>query len=74
MRIKQGDLVACYITNTNEWESLMGWGIVLDVNPNLEDVLVLDNSGNQRWWPQKRWRVLSSKNEKKNLDIDLKLA
>lgn len=74
MKIKRGDLVACYITNSSEWETLMSWGIVLDINENLDDLLVLDNTGHQRWWPCKRWRVLSSKKEIKNLDIKVKLA
>ena len=33
MKLKKGDLVACYVTNTDEYESLMSWGIVLDTNP-----------------------------------------
>jgi hypothetical protein len=74
MRIKQGDLVACYITNTDEWEALMGWGIVLEINSVLEDVLVLDNSGTRRWWPRSRWKILSSKKNIKHLDIEIKLA
>ncbi|MBP04936.1 MAG: hypothetical protein CMA72_09170 [Euryarchaeota archaeon] len=74
MHIKKGDLVACYITNTDQWEALMSWGIVLDVNPTVHDVLVLDNTGHQRWWPHKRWKILSSKKEIKHLDIQVKLA
>ena len=74
MRIKKGDLVACYITNTNEWRALVGWGIVLDVNTSLEDILVLDNAGNSRWWPDKRWKLLAKKKQIKHLDIDVKLA
>tara|TARA_R100001510_G_scaffold55978_1_gene60716 strand:+ start:1696 stop:1920 length:225 start_codon:yes stop_codon:yes gene_type:complete len=74
MNVKKGDLVACYITNTSEWESLMSWGIVLDVNSSIGDVLVLDNDGLQRWWPCKRWKLLSSKKNIKNLDIEIKLA
>ena len=74
MHIKQGDLVACYITNTDQWEMLMSWGIVLEVNPNLEDVLVLDNDGRTNWWPHRRWKILSSKKNIKQLDIELKLA
>jgi len=74
MRIKQGDLVACYITNTDEWEALMSWGIVLEINSVLEDVLVLDNSGARRWWPRSRWKILSAKKNIKYLDIEIKLA
>jgi hypothetical protein len=74
MDLKKGDLVACYITNTHEWETLMCWGIVLEVNETLEDVRVLDNEGNTRWWPRRRWRILSKKRNLKYLDIDIKLA
>ena len=70
MVIKAGDLVACYLTNTSEYETLFQWGIVLDTNEHLEDVLVLDNNGSQRWWPSKRWRLLkkrpSTEKEKNN--------
>ena len=58
MRTKIGDLVACYVTNTSEYESLMSWGLVLDINTSVEDVLVLDNAGHARWWPERRWRVI----------------
>ena len=74
MDLKKGDLVACYITNTEEWETLMCWGIVLEVNEAVKDVHVLDNHGNARWWPQRRWRILSEKRNLKYLDIDVKLA
>ena len=71
--IRQGDLVACYITNTDEWQSLMSWGIVLDTNDAVEDILVLDNTGNTRWWPKNRWKIISSK-KIKHLDNNIKLA
>ena len=74
MALKKGDLVACYITNTDEWEKMLNWGIVLDVNEAVKDVLILDNAGHQRWWPEKRWRILSKKTTKKNIDNMLKLA
>ena len=74
MDLKKGDLVACYVTNTHEWETLMCWGIVLEVNETLEDVRVLDNEGNTRWWPRRRWRILSEKRNLKYIDIDIKLA
>lgn len=74
MGIKKGDMVACYITNTNEWQVLVSWGIVLEINPSLGDVLILDNDGQRTWWPQERWRVVSSKKQIKNLDIEIKLA
>lgn len=68
MKLKKGDLVACYVTNTDEYESLMSWGIVLDTNPAVEDVLVLDNAGYTRWWPSKRWRILKQEKETINLN------
>ena len=74
MDLKKGDLVACYVTNTHEWETLMCWGIVLEVNETLEDIRVLDNEGHTRWWPRRRWRILSDKKNIKYLDIDIKLA
>ena len=54
----EGDLVACYLTNTNVIEELLVWGIVLQVQDTLEDVLVLDNLGNKNWYPSRRWRPL----------------
>jgi len=59
--LNKGDLVACYLTNTDEYEMLLNWGIVIDINHNLRDVLVLDNNGNSRWWNRKRWRLLKKK-------------
>jgi len=58
MSLKPGDLVACYLTNTTEFETLFQWGIVLEVNDTLGDILVHDNGGIQRWWPHRRWRLL----------------
>ena len=66
-KVQKGDLVACYITNTDEFEALMQWGIVLDINSTLEDLLVLDNYGSARWWPRRRWRVIQeAKTVRKN--------
>ena len=67
-----GDFVACYITNTEVYEELLVWGMVIDVSPTLEDVLILDKEGNSRWWPARRWRPLN--NLKKTIDIYGKLA
>ncbi len=54
--------MACYILNSSlEQEALLQYGIVLEVNPHVEDLLVLDNNGDARWWPQKRWRLLKKK-------------
>ena len=74
MRLTKGDLVACYVTNSEEYESLMQWGIVLDVNPAVQDVLVLDNQGYSRWWPERRWRILEDAKEEKptSEDSDIK--
>jgi hypothetical protein len=67
VRIKKGDLVACYLINSDlEEEALMQHGIVVDTNPALKDILVLDNYGDMRWWTENRWRVL--KKAKKTLD------
>ena len=74
MNVKKGDLVACYITNTDQWEALLNWGLVLDVHDSLEDILVLDNEGYQRWWPKRRWRLLSPKKGEKFVDIKGRLA
>ena len=57
-KIEKGDLVACYMTNTDVYEKLLNWGIVLDINESLKDLYVLDNNGNFRWWNHKRWRLL----------------
>ena len=37
-------------------------------------VLILDNEGHKTWWPEKRWKVISSQKNIKNLDIEVKLA
>ena len=69
MHLEKGDLVACYLINSDlEEEALMQYGIVLDTNPSIQDVLVLDNTGDTRWWTQRRWRLLKKaiKNNKKS--------
>jgi len=58
--------VACYIINSDEYESLMSWGLVLDIN-EIEDLFVLDNAGYARWWPSKRWRVIREEDNSNNL-------
>mgnify|MGYP001356307121 CR=1 FL=1 len=73
MALKVGDLVACYVTNTSEYETLMSWGVVIDVNEAVEDVLVVDNYGSSRWWPSKRWKILSKKPQK-TLDLQAKVV
>ena len=74
MPLEIGDLVACYVTNTSEYESLLSWGIVLDINRNLGDILVVDNAGHQRWWPEKRWRLLTEKKLNNSLDLPVKIV
>ena len=56
---KPGDFVACYITNTEVFEELLMWGMVIEVSETLDDVLVLDQTGSSRWWPSRRWRPLA---------------
>jgi len=70
---RPGDLVACYISNTEVYEELLMWGIVLEVSDTLKDVLVLDNHGTTAWLPSRRWRPLVEESEK-TLDIIGSLA
>ena len=67
-----GDFVACYLTNTEVFEEILAWGIVLQVSETLNDVLVLDNSGKKSWYPSRRWRPLSE--NKQTLERSLLLA
>ena len=69
----KGDLVACYITNTDVIEQLLMWGIVLEVTETLQDVLVLDNLGNTSWYPIHRWTTLTM-NAKPLIEIEGFLA
>lgn len=69
----KGDLVACYITNTDVIEQLLMWGIVLEVTETLQDVLVLDNLGNTSWYPIHRWTTLTV-NAKPLIEIEGFLA
>ena len=62
MKLKVGDIVACYLTNTTEYEKLLQWGMVLEINESIGDILVLDNHGHQRWWPERRWRKAELEN------------
>tara|TARA_B100000282_G_C31356404_1_gene320251 strand:- start:243 stop:467 length:225 start_codon:yes stop_codon:yes gene_type:complete len=66
-KYQPGDFVACYITNTEVYDELLAWGMVIDVSPTLEDILVLDKEGLAHWWPARRWRPLNSL--KKSIDI-----
>ncbi len=61
MDIEIGDLVACYLTNTEVYEEVLDWGIVMDVNIIQKDILILHRAGHQQWWPRKRWRILQKK-------------
>ena len=59
MKLMKGDLVGCYLMDSSDMvERLLEHGIVLDVNIATKDVFVLNNLGESRWWPQKRWRLL----------------
>tara|TARA_Y100000114_G_scaffold23700_2_gene19423 strand:+ start:2504 stop:2728 length:225 start_codon:yes stop_codon:yes gene_type:complete len=71
-KYEPGDFVACYITNTEVYEELLIWGMVIEVSPTLEDILILDKDGNSNWWPSKRWRPFTTL--KKSIDIYGKLA
>ena len=62
---KPGDFVACYLTNTEVFEELLSWGMVLEVSVSLKDILVLDNLGNVNWYPSKRWTTLKQQSENK---------
>ena len=66
-KYQPGDFVACYITNTQVYEELLAWGMVIEVSPTLEDILVLDKDGSSHWWPAHRWRPMSAL--KKSIDI-----
>ena len=71
-RYNPGDFVACYLTNTEVFEELLAWGIVLQVSETLNDVLVLDNMGNKNWYPSRRWRPL--KEQEQTLERSFVLA
>ena len=61
-KIERGDLVATYYLNTSMIdEELLQYGIVVDINDWIGDILVLDNNGQLRWWGKRRWRVLRKK-------------
>ena len=71
-KYRPGDFVACYVTNTEVYEELLVWGLVVEVSPTLEDILVLDPNGTKNWWPARRWRPL--KKIEKQVDIIGNLA
>ena len=52
----------------------MTWGLVLEVNPLLGDIFVLDNDGHSAWWPYRRWKVVSAKKDIKHLDLDIEIV
>ena len=60
-KLSVGDLVATYLTNTSEYETLIQWGIVIDINESVGDLLVVDHTGHARWWPKRTWRLLKKK-------------
>ena len=53
-----GDLVACYLTNTDEYDKLLEVGIVIDINNKKNSILVVTSTGNRTWCNKKRCRVL----------------
>jgi hypothetical protein len=65
----EGDLVACYLTNSEVVSGLFQWGIVLEITDTLQDILVLDNSGCTNWYPARRWTKLDEVPKEKVLDI-----
>ncbi|MBT5638205.1 MAG: hypothetical protein HOJ16_06555 [Candidatus Peribacter sp.] len=65
----EGDLVACYLTNSEVVSGLFQWGIVLEITDTLQDILVLDNSGYTNWYPARRWTKLDEVPKEKVLDI-----
>ena len=67
-KYEPGDFVACYISNTEVYEELLMWGMVVDISPTLEDILVLDKDGGTHWWPSHRWRPMVN-NVEKSVDI-----
>ena len=59
-KINTGDLVGCYILNTDLVRpKLLQVGIVLDVSG--DNIFVLDQEGGTRWWREKRWKILSKR-------------
>lgn len=68
-KFNTGDFVACYITNTEVYEELLTWGMVIEISPTLEDILVLDKDGKVQWWPSRRWARLNADNLNKSVDI-----
>ena len=67
-KYQPGDFVACYISNTEVFEELLMWGMVIETSETLKDILVLDPSGKSNWWPSSRWRPMPEQG-KKNIDI-----
>lgn len=68
-RFKVGDLVACYLTNTDVVSGLFQWGMVIEVSATLQDILVLDNGGYTNWYPATRWVKLDKVDKDKVIDI-----
>ena len=57
-----GDLVVTYLFNTSMSEpEILQYGIILDINSSLKDILVVDNQGHSRWWNSSRWKILRKK-------------
>ena len=56
-KLKKGDLVCAYIMNSSLVEKYLQHGVVIEVNTVTDDVMVLDNNGYTRWYPESRWRI-----------------
>jgi len=56
-----GDLVASYLTNTSEYDTLLEVGLVLEVNEEQRNLLVLTRAGHKLWWNENSWRLMQKK-------------
>jgi hypothetical protein len=63
MEYKVGDLVVSYAMSEGDTQSLMSWGLVVETNPTLRDIRVLDNQGIVRWWSSRSWKIISKKSK-----------
>jgi len=53
--------VVSYAVSEGDMKSLMSWGLIIETNPILRDIRVLDNQGIVRWWSSKTWKIISRK-------------
>ena len=54
-----GDLVISHLIDSGGNQSLLGIGIVIDINKSLQDIMVLDQCGNCAWWSHRTWQIIS---------------